>query len=233
MRRLGVLLLGLLVLCGCAKFPSVGSNDITKRLLFTMRVDGAIRTGFETGGSGLPYIYIIALRLSTDPSPIDDGPIPVITNGGNGFVAGNATHYILWNPLASPQYQIWRFEDDTLLSSVQTGVPINYQDVQVGDDTIQFEIDMSQLVPVADVDTIESIQVNFLTMNKLANGGSGREWDALGNSANPGDINRYFQFQPRNSITYTNANQGNVEPGGDVPDPDLDIIDWSIEVRLN
>lgn len=226
------MLLLLAVLAGCARFPSSASSDFTKRLVFTMQVDGAIRTGLEQGGNGLPYVYVIAIRLSTDPNPQDQGPIPVVVPGGNGIVAGNATHFILWNPLASPQFQIMQFEDATLNEWFQTGVPINFMNVTPGDDTLTFEIDLSQLVPAADVPTIQSIQVNFLTMNNTNTSGGGRIWDALGDSTSPSEINSYFTFQPVSAITYTNVNTGSVEPQGDVVDPDLDIIDWSIEVRL-
>jgi len=222
------------LLCiGCAKFPDSGTSDFTKRLLFTMTVDSQLRTGLEEGGTGFPYVYIFAIRLSTEVSPIDEGPIPVVIPSGNGFVAGNATHYILWNPLASPSYQIWEFEDETLNSSVQTGVPISFTPIEQGDKTLQFEIDLSQLVPVAEVDGVRSIQVNFLTMNNTNTSGGGRLWDALGNGDIPTEINSYFTFQPNFSQTYTNLNTGEIEPQGDVVDPDLDIVDWSVEVRLN
>jgi hypothetical protein len=219
-------------LVGCAKFPSSGSSDFTKRLLFTMTVDSQLRTGGEPGGSGFPYVYIVAIRLSTDPNPTDTGPIPVVVPGGNGFVAGNCTHFILWNPLASPSYQIFQFEDATLNDWFQTGVPIQFMPIQVGDDTLSFEIDLSQLVAVALVPTIQSIQVNFLTMNNTNTSGGGRLWDALGDSTNPSAINSYFTFQPNFAALYTNSTTGNVEPPDDVSDPDLDIVDWSIEVRL-
>jgi hypothetical protein len=228
-KRLLVLVV-LLVAAGCARFPSSGTSNFTKRFVFTMQVDGAIRTGTEQGG--FPYVYVIAIRVSTDPNPPDQGPIPVVVPGGNGIVAGNCTHFILWNPLASPQFQIYQFEDSTLNEWFQTGVPINYENITPGDDTLTFEIDLSQLVPAVDVPTIQSLQVNFLTMNNTNTSGGGRLWDALGNGAIPGEINSYFTFQPNSAFTYTNANTGNIEPQGDVVDPDLDIIDWSIEVRL-
>lgn len=221
-----------LLLASCAKFPGTGSSDFTKRLVFIMTVDEKIRTEPPPGESGLPYIYIFALRLSTDPNPIDDGPLPVVRPSGNGFVAGNCTHYILWNPLAFPEYQIFKFLDPELNQSVQTGIPINYLQIGEGGNTLQFEIDMSQLVPAGDVDTIKSIQVNFLTMNNTNTGGGPRLWDALGDSRFPGEINSYFTFQLDFSDLFTNQNTGNVEPQGDVVDPDLDIVDWSIEVRL-
>ncbi len=197
-----------------------------------MQVDGAIRTGLEQGGNGLPYVYVIAIRVSTDPNPPDTGPIPVVVPSGNGIVAGNCTHFILWNPLASPQFQIYQFEDSSLNEWFQTGVPINYVNITPGDDVLTFEIDLSQLVPAVDVPTIQSIQVNFLTMNNTNTSGGGRLWDALGDGAIPGEINSYFTFQPNSAFTYTNANTGSIEPQGDVVDPDLDIVDWSIEVRL-
>ncbi|MCH7905595.1 MAG: hypothetical protein IH944_13650 [Armatimonadetes bacterium] len=220
---------GLLLLTSCAKLPGGGgSSDFTKRLVFTMTVDEKIRTNLE----GFPYIYIFALRLSTDSNPIDDGPLPVVIPGGNGFVAGNCTHYILWNPLVFPEYQIFKFLDPELNQSVQTGIPINYVQIKEGDNTLQFEIDMSQLVPAGDVDTIKSIQVNFLTMNNTNTGGGDRFWDALGDGRIQGEINSYFTFQLDFADLYTNQNTGDIEPPGDVVDPDLDIIDWSIEVRL-
>ena len=229
--RAFALLLCLLAV-GCAKFPSSGTSNFTKRLVFRMTVDGQLRTGLEQGGNGLPYVYIIAIRLSTDPNPPDQGPIPVVVPGGNGMVAGNCTHFILWNPLASPAYQIFQFRDATMNEWFQVGVPINSVPIEVGDKTLEFEIDLSQLIPAADVPTIQSIQVNFLTMNNTNTSGGGRLWDALGNGAIPGEINSYFTFQPVSAITYTNASVGNIEPQGDVVDPDLDIVDWSIEVRL-
>lgn len=219
---------GLLLLTSCAKFPVGGSSDFTKRLVFIMTVAEKIRTDFE----GFPYIYIFALRLSTDSNPIDDGPLPVVRPGGNGFVAGNCTHFILWNPLAFPEYQIFKFLDEELNQFVQTGIPINYVQIEDGDNTLQFEIDMSQLVPAGVVDSIKSIQVNFLTMNNTNTTGGPRMWDALGNSRFPGEINSYFTFRLDFSDLFTNQNTGNNEPPGDVDDPDLDIVDWSIELRL-
>ena len=231
MRRIFALVIALAVL-GCARFPAGGSSNFTKRLVFTLTVDSKLRTGLEQGGNGLPYVYIVAIRLSTDPNPPDQGPIPVVVPGGNGFVAGHCTHFVLWNPLASPAYQIYQFSDDTLNDWFLKGYPIQSLPISEGDKTLSFEIDLSQLVPAADVPTIQSVQVNFLTMNNTNTSGGGRLWDALGDGNVPSEINSYFTFQPNSAITYTNASTGNVEPQGDVADPDLDIVDWSIEVRL-
>ncbi|MCU0316072.1 MAG: hypothetical protein MUC92_05725 [Fimbriimonadaceae bacterium] len=225
-------LLALFFLASCARFPQGGVAGQTTRLVFSMNVAGQLRTGLSPGQGGLPYAYLVALRLNTDENPTTQGPIPIVIPSGNGIVAGNATHYILWNPLVAGQYQIWQFRDGTLNESFQTGIPVNFRLVNEGDRSLQFEIDLSQLVPTNQVSTIRSVQVNFLTMNNTNTSGGGRIWDALGDGVNPSTINSPFLVRLRNSQTFTNSNQGQIEPSLDCPDPDLDITDWSIEVRL-
>ncbi|MFM9871878.1 MAG: hypothetical protein ACKVQS_00270, partial [Fimbriimonadaceae bacterium] len=80
-----------LSLVGCAKFPDSGTIGLTKRLIFKMRVNGQLHSGQGIGQSGLPYIYVIALNLSTDDTPTTTGPIPIVIPGGNGIVDGQAT----------------------------------------------------------------------------------------------------------------------------------------------
>lgn len=232
MRRLALAVLIVLILAGCAKFPGGGTLVDTKRLRFSATVQGSLRTGLEQGGSGLPYVYVVALNLSTEDVPTTTGPIPIVVPSGNGIVAGEATHFILWNPLSSPQYQIFRFRDQTLTEYFQTGVPIVSTPTNVGDRTLEFEIDLSQLVPANEVDNYRSVQVNVLTMNNTNTSGGGRLWDALGDGRISTEINAPFTFRLNTAQTYTNANQGNFEPSGDTPDPDLDLVDWTIEVRL-
>lgn len=232
MKRLAAFLLTLALLTGCAKFPENGNVGSTKRLAFTMTVQGQLRTGQEPGGTGLPYVYIIAINLSEDEVPTTTGPIPIVVPSGNGIVAGEATHFILWNPLASPQYQIYEFRDETLNEYFQTGVPLIYNPTNVGDRTLEFEVDLAQLVPESEVDNYQSVQVNFLTMNNTNQSGGGRIWDALGDANIPNEINSPFTARLNSPQIYTNANQSNIEPQGDAADPDLDIVNWSLEVRL-
>jgi hypothetical protein len=228
------LLIGLIVLClaGCAKFPTGGVIGETKRLVFKMRVDGQLRTGQGVGQSGLPYVYIIALNVSTEDTPTTTGPIPIIVPGGNGIVDGTVTHFILWNPLASPQFQIYKFRDATLNEWFQTGIPVNYTPTNEGDRELTFEVDLSQLVAAVDVPNQRSVQVNFLTMNNTNTSGGGRIWDALGNANIPSQINSPLTVRLNSSQVYNNQNQIITEPQGDAVDPDLDIVDWSVEVRI-
>ncbi|MBL8066259.1 MAG: hypothetical protein JNM34_10435 [Chthonomonadaceae bacterium] len=220
---------------GCAKFPQTGDNLLTKRLVFTAKLSGKVRTGL-TGGQQ-PYIYVFALRLSTDANPRDRGPVPVTSFGGNGFVAGNCTHYVVFNPGSTNPYEIWQFQDTQLNNRFQTGVAINFEDPRGGGrpNILKFEIDMSQLVPAADVNSIQSVQCNILTMDRLALSSSGHDWDAFGDGNIVSQDNTFLTFQTKSTRTISNT-QTQLEPSSEdvrgSNDPDLDLRDWSVEIRL-
>lgn len=227
--RILVLAVGcaLLVASGCAKFPGGGGGPQTRRLVFKMTVAGTLRPG---------YVYIVALRPSNDLNPTTQGPIPVIAPPwGNGFVAGNATHFVQWDALQSPQYNLYAFRDAQLNEWFLLGAPVNFVDVPANGRTLQFEIDLSQVAPTpAEALLYRSIQINFLTMDRVPQGSAGsKSWDALGNGALPSEINSYVSIPLQNAAVYDNARFFNLEPSGDNPDPDLDIVDWSVEVRNN
>jgi hypothetical protein len=213
-------------LTGCAKFPSTGSTTPTKRLVFTMTVAGVINPN---------YVYIIAMHPSTDANPTTQGPIPIISQPwGNGFVAGTAEVFIRWDPLTSPNYIIYRFRDANMLQFTQIGVPVNFRTVNPGDKILQFEVDLNQIAAsVAEAPLLQSMQVNFLTMDRVPRGNDPgtKVYDALGNTLDPGHINDFVVIPLDRSGVYDNARFSNLEPTGDTPDPDLDIADWSIEVR--
>ena len=212
-----------LLIGGCAKLPDVGVGGRSKRLLFKFRVAGEIRN---------QYVYIVALRPSLEATPPTQGPIPVIAPPwGNGFVAGGVTHFVRWDPFQSPRFLVYAFRDLNLLDFFQTGTPINVVDVNPGDKTIQFELELSQLAPV-NTDQYQSIQVNFLTMDRVPQGTTGSKvWDALGDGRLPGQVNEYISVPLRTSGLYDNARFGGLEPPNDTIDPDLDITDFSVEVR--
>jgi hypothetical protein len=231
--RLLLISLLLAALIGCAKLPESGGGDSTVRVLFRWTTDGEIVNGQGAGGGGLPYLYFIVLNLSKDANPITQGPIPVTASGGNGYVAGDATHMILWDPLRSPEFSLWKFQDEELLTITEIDIPVNYRSVQTGDRTFEVEIDLSQLVP-GEVDDIKNIQVNFLSMNRLSTSGGGtRDWDALGDSRVAGEVNSPFTFSTLFSRLYSDAIEGDIEPAGDALDPGVDFVDWEIEVRTD
>lgn len=209
----------------CAKFPDQNAAAGTKRLTFTFTMDQAINPNF---------VYIVALRPSTDVNPTDQGPIPVIQPPwGNGFVAGNCTYFMLWNPSNSPAFGLYQFIDANLINYQLIGTPVVTQPVQSGDRGMRFDIDLSQLGGQTLSDTYKSIQINFLTMDRIPTGGAGsKTWDALGDNRLPSQINSPISIDLRTSGTYNNAFFLNLEPQGDTPDPTIDIIDFSVEVRL-
>lgn len=78
---------------------------------------------------------------------------------------------------------------------------------------------------------MQTLMVQFLTMSRYGNVGSGnRAWDAIGTANLP----NYIQVDLRSNGHYTNTISG-IEGANDVAggnDPDLDIIDYSIDVQL-
>jgi len=184
------------------------------------------------------YVYIVALNPSTDLNPTTTGPVPVVAPPwGNGFVAGGCTYFVQWVPTQSPDYGIFQFTDSTLNNFVQTGIPVTYVDPQTGGHVLNFTLDLSQIAGSVDVaNQYQSLQVNFLTMDRTPRGSSGgsKNWDALGDGNNPAQINDYITIPLRVDGTYNNAYYGGIEPVGDVVsdgDPALDISDFSIQVQ--
>ncbi|MFZ4506156.1 MAG: hypothetical protein ACOYON_00485 [Fimbriimonas sp.] len=225
-------LLSLLLVGGCAKFPEGGTVAGDKRLLFTMRVDGEIRS---------EYVYIIPLRVSTETNPDSNGPIPVITYpNANGFVAGLPTHFVRYDPLQAQPFAIYRFTNTDLTSWALVGYPIRYTPVTTGGKVLAFEISTTQLADSAILAAaLASVQVNFLTMNRTSTAtGASRVIDSLGDNRLPSEINEFIRIPLTTSGTYDNQRFNFLEPPSDsaatrdCPEPDLDISDWSVEVRL-
>ncbi|MCC7434043.1 MAG: hypothetical protein IT363_05110 [Methanoregulaceae archaeon] len=218
-------LLPLLALVGCAKLPETPVGAAGTRLAFTITLAREVNEN---------YVYMVALRPSTDPNPPEQGPIPVIAPPwGNGFVAGTVTHFVSWANIQSPRYLLYRFRDAALIDYFALGAPVNYVDVLPGGKVLRFEIDLTQIAPSAAVaETYQSLQFNILTNDRIPQGGAGtKNWDALGDGRLPSEINTPITISLRTSGTYDNARYFDLEPNGDVADPDLDIVDWKVEVR--
>ena len=224
MKRLARLL-PLVLVAGCAKLPDTPVGTGGTRLAFTITLAREVNPS---------YVYMVALRPSEDDNPTEQGPIPVIAPPwGNGFVAGTVTHFVSWTNVQSPRYLIDRFRDAALIDYFALGAPVNYIDVLPGGKELRFEVDLTQIAPDAATATrYRSIQLNFLTNDRIPQGAVGtKNWDALGDGRLPGEVNTPITIPLRTSGTYDNARFLNVEPNGDVADPDLDIVDWKVEVR--
>ena len=115
-----------LLLTSCAKFPDTPDAGEGPRLIFRLKVDGKIRFGTENNVQSSPYIYMVALNPSELDNPTTQGPIPVIAPPwGNGFVAGNATHFIWWDPTQASPFTLYKFTNADLTQWSAVGVPIN------------------------------------------------------------------------------------------------------------
>lgn len=232
MKRAVAFIAATLILGGCAKNPPGAIGGNATRLVVTMRVDGKFRTGAELGG-GLPYIYMVAFRLSDEVNPTTQGPIPVVAPPwGNGFVAGNATHFVWWDPNQVSPVTIYRFRDASLNEYTALGVPINTIVPAPNGNELKFEIGLDQLEPDATLrGNLRTVQVNFLTMDRIAQTGNNKFWDALGDGRLPSQVNTWINVPITVGGTFNNARSGDIEPRGDQPDPDLDLVNWEIEVR--
>ena len=214
-----------LALTSCAKFPNSQTIDST-RVIFTMDVRGQIRND---------YLYYVAIRTSNDTNPTGDGPIPVVSfPNNNGFVAGNVNYFVRWTP-DTQQYTLYRFTNSDNSFFAPSGIPINSLTVTPGSKRLQFELSLEQLVTTPGTSVnLNSIQVNFLTMNRLSDvsAGSSRIIDALGDTRIVTQLNQPVRILLATAGLYDNSRFGFLEPlDADTPDPDLDIMDWSIEVR--
>lgn len=218
-------LIPLLALAGCAKLPDTATGGASTRLAFTITLAREVNPN---------YVYMVALRPSTDDNPTEQGPIPVIAPPwGNGFVAGTVTHFVSWANVQSPRYLLYRFRDALLIDYFALGAPVNYVDVLPGGKELRFEIDLTQIAPDAATAALyRSLQFNILTNDRIPQGAAGSKvWDALGDGRLASEINTPITISLRNSRTFDNAGFLNLEPNGDVADPDLDIVDWKVEVR--
>ncbi len=238
MKRLAALMAAGL-LCGCAKFPNTGGGAGSTRIIVTMNVAGKIRTGTEATSGGLPYIYMVGINPSTEENPTTLGPIPVIAPPwGNGFVAGQCQYFMWWNPQASPKYGLYKFQDALLNQFLLVGAPVISENIVEGANRIKFEFDLSQLIPdPIEASQVKWLQINFFTMDRIPQVGTEKFWDANGDARSglAQDINQPIQISLRTSATYDNSRAFIKEPANDVTganDPDLDIVDWSVEVRL-
>lgn len=199
------------------------------------------------------YFYDFAIRTSTDPNPESDAtkvPQPVIgQNNPNGRVAGSPTHFIEYAPSvpSSDTFTVYRFSTQAEVPNPSDpDNPINLgsfppttrgrifdfvSPVPGTSSELQFSIFMNLLADTdADAKAIQALQIQMLTMSRLSNQGGGtRVYDYLGSLNQP----EFVKIDLRSNNSYGNSGGlpgSGLEPDGDCPVPDLDIVDWGVTV---
>lgn len=217
----------LVLAAGCARSPSADASGIGTRVTFKFKTEAVPNPSL---------VYVVAIQPSVDRNPSTTGPIPVVgPPWGNGFVAGNAKYFVRWDPAQRRPYVLYRFQNTILTSWVDDGEPLVTSDPRAGAQEFSFTLDLAQLADSeAEARLLQSLQVNFLTMDRVPQGTDPRTkvWDGLGDSRSAGEINSYVTVALDTSRTYDNRFFGNLEPTGDVSSPELDLRDFSIQVRL-
>lgn len=224
---LSVCLLVAANLWGCARFPPEGRAE-SKRLIVQFSVAGRIRPD---------YFYFILIDNDDDPVGVD-GPIPPVAPpwGGNGFATGSFQHFIEYNgALPFGGFLVFRVLDPDRLQVFQPlGPPIVGQ-LSPDGKTISVTIDFATIARSAQQPgDIRVLQVNIIATDRTPKDPTDtslKMWDALGDSRQ--FVNSYITLQTDTDRVIRNVDT-RLEPQGDVVngnDPDLDIVDWQIEVR--
>lgn len=224
---LGTLIAIALPLGGCARFPET-SPIINKRLIVEFRVAGQIRPD---------YYYFILIDNDRD-TPGVNGPIPPIEPpwGGNGFATGSFQFFVEYN-VAQPfeGFILYKVLDPDRLQVFEPLGPPLEASISPDRKNLRVVIDFGSIVRDGQEPAdIQVLQVNIIATERTPKDPSDtslKMWDALGDSRQ--SPNSYLTLSTDTDRILRNVDT-NIEPAGDVVngnDPDLDIVDWQIEVR--
>jgi hypothetical protein len=176
--------------------------------------------------------YYLALDFGGDPAT---GPIPVFGSPwGNGWGAGSITHYVR---IRGNQAEVFRIQPGTnLLQAEFLGRPFDFRP-PVNSDTLSVTLDLDTLV--SPDSSITFGNVNFITTDRVdvdPRFTGPKLLDAFGENGT-----QFVSIPIRTNRVFSNLDfTTRIEPPDDVllvPDrqpanaPNLDIVDWRIEVR--
>jgi hypothetical protein len=228
------------LLGGCARFPEDRDDGGRgKQLVVTLRVRGQI----QPPDAQTPYYYFVLINRTDNLN--DAGPAPVVERPwGNGFAAPAQpgaqgfdafVRYDRFQPQGG--YGVYRVEGNPVNAVfLPLGRPDAYTTPQRGEATLSFRLDLSRLPDP----NARYIQLNLLATNNLPQGADDapKAWDALGDGRDTGTINTWITIPTDQNSVRTNRDT-NLEPAGDVreklgptvDEPNLDIVDWTVEIR--
>jgi hypothetical protein len=177
--------------------------------------------------------YYLALDASGDDS---SGPVPVFgPPWGNGWGTGRITHYVR---IRGGQAEVYLIRPGTnLLESVFLGRPFDYRPSTDSGMPLTVTLDLNTIVPTSS--NVTFINVNYIATDRVdvdPRFTGPKLVDAFGDTQT-----RFISIPIATNRVFTNLDFPTpIERSGDVllvPDrvpataPDLDIVDWRIEVR--
>ncbi|MCS6923353.1 MAG: hypothetical protein NZM10_03150, partial [Fimbriimonadales bacterium] len=209
----------LVALSACARFPDTPVSGGVRRIVVEVQVAGRIRPD---------YHYFVLFNLSNDPTG-QAGPVPVVVPPwGNGFAAGAFTHFMRFDNLQpAGGYALYRVVPNTNLSVFEyLGTPRLSEPIDAQSDRLRFEIDLTQFIP----DPNDAAQMRFIQLNIVAtdripldpNDLTPKVVDSLGDPRL--GVSQYLNLRIDQNRIVRNADT-DLEPRGDVADPDLDLVD--------
>lgn len=222
-----ILTVCLLTLAGCARFPPEEQAE-SKRLVVQFRVAGQIRPD---------YYYFILIDNDNDAIGAT-GPTPPVAPpwGGNGFATGSFQSFVEYNgALPFGGFLVYRVLDPDRLQVFQPlGAPLEAL-ISPDRKSVRVVIDFGSIAREGQSPAdIRVLQLNIIATDRTPKDPTDtslKMWDALGDSRlNP---NSYLTVTTDTDRVVRNVDL-QLEPQGDVVggnDPDLDIVDWQIEVR--
>jgi len=245
MKRASFLCLLPLLTLSCAKVPPLDPNNLPPKLL---RVTFTLRGQVQSADSGQPYYYFVLINRTDDFA--SGGPAPVVdrpwgngfgapsTADGQGFVGFVSINY------RGPGYQVFSCKDSAgvLHNPVDgiftpLGLPFQSSPLFVGARTISFQLDLNTLPNP----TTRYVQLNIIATNNLPQGADDapKLWDALGDGRATGTLNQFLVIDTQQNQLRNNTEDRREPTENDVrdhvrsvvDDPNLDIVDWEVELR--
>lgn len=243
----------------CARVPQTTPTGASRVfLIVNMTVRGQIQPNDAT--TPYYYFCLINLTdNATDAGPVPvvgqpwgNGFAATTQSDAQGFVG-----YVLYNRFQGQGgyglYSAPRNANDEYLPAPQVpfpqfvplGQPDSYRTPQLGEARLTFQVDLNRLKEDTDATTLPAfVQVNFITTDRIPNNPDDNPpklWDALGASTVTGTLNYFVTLPTAQNVIRSNTDIiGEAqEPSNDVRDrtgplidePNLDIVDWSVEIR--